>query len=208
MFFNEEKFRNAVLFFLNHCNNAKLGKTKLLKLFYFLDFGFYQKYKRSLTGSTYVRYKYGPIPTEAERVFKQLQKEHQIASFQRTFHGKSQTRYEALAEFNFGIFGPDELDFMLAVARFFSPHTATEMTELAHSETPWRVTPQSEFISYELAAMRSLTYLEEVERLKEISSSLSADDIIRNTPGLLKEIKESTKDLSKTKYYSFEEVFG
>lgn len=208
MIFNENKFRNAVLFFLNHCNNAKLGKTKLLKLFYFLDFGFYQKYKRSITGSTYVKYKYGPIPTEAERIFRQLQKENQVISFQKTFHGKSQTRYEALAEFNSGIFNPEELDFMWAIARFFSPHNAADMKAIAHSETPWRVTLQGEYVSYELAAMRSLTHLEDVERLKEISSSLSADDIIRNTPGLLKEIKDSIKGLSKAKFYSFEDVFG
>jgi len=208
MIFNEGKFRNVVLFFLNHCNNAKLGKTKLLKLFYFLDFGFYHKYERSITGSTYVRYKFGPIPTEAERVFKELQKDNQIISFQKTFHGKSQTRYEALAEFNSGIFGAEELDFMWAIARFFSPHNAADMTAIAHSETPWRVTPQGEYVSYELAAMRSLTHLEEVGRLKEISSSLSADDIIRNTPKLLKEIRESIEGLSKAKFYSFEEVFG
>lgn len=208
MIFNEEKFRNVILFFLAHANNSKLGKTKLMKLFYFLDFGFYERYKRAITNSTYVNYQYGPIPTEAERVIREQKKEHQIKTFQSTYHRKTQTRFTALAEFNSKIFDQKELDFMWAIARTFSPLNADEMTKLAHSETPWHTTPPGEYVSYELADMRSLTNLEEVGRLKEIAYSLSNDDIIQNTPGLVKEIKDAIKSLSDSEFYSFEEVFG
>ena len=97
---------------------------------------------------------------------------------------------------------------MWAIARTFTPLNADEMSKLAHSETPARVTPAREYVSYELAEMRSLANLEEVEKLKDIASSLSIDDIIKNTPGLVEEIKDSIRSLPDSEFYSFEEVFS
>ena len=51
--YSREKQKNALLYFIGHTNNSKLGKTKLLKLLYFLDFGFFEKHDRSVTGDVY-----------------------------------------------------------------------------------------------------------------------------------------------------------
>lgn len=208
MIFNEDKFKNVVLFFLTHCNNAQLGKTKLLKLFYFLDFGYYAEKQISITGSSYVRYQYGPIPAEAENILKQMKNDHQIISFNATYHGKKQTRYAALADFNPDLFTKDELNYLWSIARTYSLLNADEIMNIAHSETPWLVTEPLKFISYELAKMRDLTNLEEVRKLKKVATTLSYNDIIKNTPTLCDDIKKAIHSLSKSKFYTYDEVFN
>jgi len=208
MILNEDKFKNVVLFFLTHCNNSQLGKTKLLKLFYFLDFGYYAENEKSITNSTYVRYQYGPIPAIAESLLRQMKKDHQIMSFNATYHGKRQTRYAALAGFNPDLFTKDELNYLWAVARTYSLLNADEVMSIAHSETPWLVTEPLQFISYELAKLRDLTNLEEVRKLKKVAATLTYDDIIKNTPNLLDGVKEAIGLLPKSKFYSYDEVFN
>ena len=53
---NEKKYKNAILFFANRIRNGTLGKLKLMKLLYFLDFDFFEKYGRSVTGDEYLRF--------------------------------------------------------------------------------------------------------------------------------------------------------
>jgi len=51
---NKEKYINALLYFIENCNNKFLGKTKLNKLFYYLDFIYYRDHKVSVTLDIYI----------------------------------------------------------------------------------------------------------------------------------------------------------
>ncbi len=44
---DEKKYKNAILFFAKKIQNGTLGKLKLMKLLYFLDFDFFEKYGRA-----------------------------------------------------------------------------------------------------------------------------------------------------------------
>src|ERR1700732_4509384 len=59
--YDREKLVEAVLFFSQ--NVKKLGKVKLFKLLYFLDFEHYRDTGRSVTGMEYVAWKMGPVPS-------------------------------------------------------------------------------------------------------------------------------------------------
>ncbi len=69
---NEKKYKNAVLFFAKKMQNGTLGKLKMMKLLYFLDFDFFEKYGRSVTGDSYLRFENGPVPQNAERILKMM----------------------------------------------------------------------------------------------------------------------------------------
>ena len=69
---NEKKYKNAVLFFAKKIQNGTLGKLKLMKLLYFLDFDFFEKYGRSVTGDEYLRFEYGPVPRMGEKILKEM----------------------------------------------------------------------------------------------------------------------------------------
>lgn len=57
---NREKFIQATLYFAHH--TAALGKVKLFKLLYLLDFEHFQQTGRSVTGMEYRAWKMGPVP--------------------------------------------------------------------------------------------------------------------------------------------------
>jgi len=57
-----EKLINAILFFAH--NTKRLGKIKLFKLLYLLDFEHFRQTGRSVTGLDYQAWKFGPVPVE------------------------------------------------------------------------------------------------------------------------------------------------
>ncbi|MCQ4437482.1 Panacea domain-containing protein, partial [Clostridioides difficile] len=57
---DRQKLVEAVLFFATHVK--KLGKVKLFKLLYFLDFEHFRDTGRSVTGMDYDAWKRGPGP--------------------------------------------------------------------------------------------------------------------------------------------------
>ncbi len=62
---NWRKYRQALLTFLITCNIAHLGKSKLMKRLYYLDFDHFEKYGTSVTGEAYRRRQQGPFPSNA-----------------------------------------------------------------------------------------------------------------------------------------------
>ena len=70
---NEKKYKNAVLFFANKIRNGTLGKLKIMKLLYYLDFDFFEKYGRSVTGDQYLRFELGPVPRMAEKILRGME---------------------------------------------------------------------------------------------------------------------------------------
>lgn len=57
-----EKLVNAILFFAHATKH--LGKIKLFKLLYLLDFEHFRQTGRSVTGLDYQAWKFGPVPVE------------------------------------------------------------------------------------------------------------------------------------------------
>ena len=53
---NKLKYKNAVLYFIKHCNgnNQPLDYEKLSQLLYYLDFINYRDRKKSITGDFYI----------------------------------------------------------------------------------------------------------------------------------------------------------
>jgi prephenate dehydrogenase len=71
-----EKYKNAVLFFAKNLNKFQLGKTKLAKLLYYLDFISYRDKKKTVTGTLYYKQEFGPLakdPKSLKMVFCVLQ---------------------------------------------------------------------------------------------------------------------------------------
>ena len=69
---NQKKYKNAILFFAKRVQNGTLGKLKIMKLLYYLDFDFFEKYGHSITGDEYLRFDNGPVPRMAEKLLKEM----------------------------------------------------------------------------------------------------------------------------------------
>ncbi len=60
--------QQVILYFLERINHVHLGRTKRMKLFYFVDFDHLEKYGRSVVGSVYRKLPHGPYPKDAEKL--------------------------------------------------------------------------------------------------------------------------------------------
>ena len=169
---NKEKYVNAILFFATHTPN--LGRVKLNKLLYFLDFDHFEKYGNPVTGDLYENNELGPVPVSAEKFVSDMESKglvevviEPVIDYVR-YHIVPRVRYDA------SIFEPSEVEMLCAVAEKWANHTAKEMVIASHGEAPWIATKLGEIIPYPLAHYRGKfeepSYDEEPRELISLSS--------------------------------------
>lgn len=153
---DQAKYRNAVLFFAHRINNGTLGKLKLMKLLYFLDFDFFEKYGSSVTGDEYLRFENGPVPRMAEKVLKAMNG-HDIKITRRKIAKgyNDQQLIEPLKDFNISVFSKEEILMFEEIADKWEKFSGTEMKNASHGEAPWIATKPNEVIDYNLAYYRN-----------------------------------------------------
>jgi len=153
---NEEKYKNVILFFANKIKNGTLGKLKMMKLLYFLDFDFFEKYDKSITGDEYLRFENGPVPRMAEKILKEMQgKEIKILNIKIAKGYNDQQRIEPLKCFDLNLFSKEELLMMEEIAEKWEKFSGTEMKNASHGEAPWIATKPDEIIDYNLSYYRN-----------------------------------------------------
>src|SRR3989344_7236121 len=152
---NQAKYRNAILFFANRIQNGTLGKLKLMKLLYYFDFDFFEKYGRSITGDEYLRFENGPVPRMAEKFFKQMDGKDIKISKRKIADGyRDQQHIEALAPFDITVFDKEEILLLEELASKWERFSGTEMKSATHGEAPWIATAPNAVIDYNLAYYR------------------------------------------------------
>ena len=153
---NEKKYKNAILFFAKKIQNGTLGKLKMMKLLYFLDFDFFEKYGRSVTGDEYLRFEYGPVPRMGEKILKEMSgNEIQITKCKIADGLNDQMHIEALKDFDMNVFTKEELLMLEEVADKWEKFAGTEMKNASHGEAPWIATKSNDVIDYNLAYYRN-----------------------------------------------------
>ncbi len=153
---NEKKYKNAILFFAKKIQNGTLGKLKMMKLLYYLDFDFFEKYGTSVTGDEYLRFENGPVPRMGEKMLKTMNGK-EIKITRRTIGGnyKDQLHIEAAKDFDVSVFTKEELLMLEEIASKWEKLTGTEMKSATHGEAPWIATKPDEVIDYNLAYYRN-----------------------------------------------------
>lgn len=153
---NQKKYKNAVLFFAKKIRNGTLGKLKMMKLLYYLDFDFFEKYGRSITGDEYLRFENGPVPRKAEKMLKEMNGKEIKISTRKIGNGyNDQMHIEAQSEFDMNVFEKEELLMLEEIATKWEKFTGTEMKNASHGEAPWIATKPNEIIDYNLALYRN-----------------------------------------------------
>lgn len=153
---NEEKYKNVILFFANKAQNNTLGKLKMMKLLYFFDFDFFEKYEKSITGDEYLRFENGPAPRMAEKILKEMNgKEIKITKKKIGAGYNDQHHISPLQEFNFKLFTKEELLMMEEIADKWEKFSGSEMKNASYGEAPWIATKPNNVIDYNLAYYRN-----------------------------------------------------
>lgn len=153
---NKKKYKNVILFFANNIKNGTLGKLKIMKLLYFLDFDFFEKYGKSVTGDEYLRFARGPVPRMAEKILKEMQgKEIKVRRIKMSSGYQDQQLVEPLKNFDLNLFSKEELLMMKDIVKKWENFSGTEMKNASHGEAPWIATKPDGVIDYNLSYYRN-----------------------------------------------------
>jgi uncharacterized phage-associated protein len=171
---HREKLINATIYFANHTKYC--GKTKLLKLLYFLDFSYFKQTGKPVTGLDYFAWEMGPVPTDFfEELSGKMKPDMKIAINELPGEGFQQIRPKK--QFDSQYFSNKEMKLLDDIAFIFKDAKADAMVESTHLKNePWDKTlkEKGEFqkIDYMLAIdseLLSLPYDEAQERMEERS---------------------------------------
>ncbi len=155
-----EKLINVIIFFANH--TRFLGKTKLCKLLYFLDFGHFKETGRSVTGLEYYAWKMGPVPVALYEEVEMPEPDlgQKVEFVEKPTKRGPMLEVKPLADFDEALFSKRELRMMRGLADEFRDTQAEDMIEAAHLENqPWHKIyveqgKRQSLIPYELALRR------------------------------------------------------
>jgi uncharacterized phage-associated protein len=171
---SEEKLQQVILYFLEHINNVHLGRTKLMKLLYFVDFNHYEAYGQSVTGAVYRKLPHGPYPDKIEKIIKKMEMTGLAREVKVAHKGFSQTRLLTLgAKFNPAKFSGAELQTLERVAADWADATAAQIEAATHREAPWAGTADGKTIDYEMAEYRRAIGFEPLDGLLARSKKLA-----------------------------------
>lgn len=147
---NPEKLREVLLYILEKVGaKPNIGETVLYKLLYFIDFDYYEKYGRSITGLTYIRNHFGPTPAKSfADVISGMEKQDEIEIVETKFFTNKQKKYLPTVKSELQKLSAKELTHINEELVRLSDKTASELTELSHYDTPWVVAKQGKKIEY------------------------------------------------------------
>ncbi|MFA5800170.1 MAG: Panacea domain-containing protein [Candidatus Peribacteraceae bacterium] len=151
------KYRETILFFLEHIPRETLGKLKLMKLLYFADFDHYERHKKFLLGETYLRWDNGPMPRTAKKVLEKMAAQRVITIEKKPMPAPYNDReiYRQLRPYDPKAFMPEEVETLHHVAEKWKHHTETEIKNATHGDPPWIATPKDAVIDYNLVFYRN-----------------------------------------------------
>jgi uncharacterized phage-associated protein len=154
--FSEEKMQQVILYFLEHINNVHLGRTKLMKLLYFVDFDHMEKYGRPVTGAVYRKLPHGPYPKDAEKLIERMETKGLVKQIKIKAGSYPQHRLITLgAKFDPDAFSGAEMQTLEKVATDWADATAAQIEAATHAQAPWAGTQAGKVIDYEMAEYRT-----------------------------------------------------
>lgn len=158
---NEKKYKNAILFLSKNVGQGSVwGKKKMYKLLYFLDFDFFEKYEKPITGDVYHRIQMGPAPTYFDSMVDELVKE-KLLKVGRGKSGPGYTDayvYKALENPDLSVFDEKEVKMLKRIVRTYGNKTGNQLETLTHKEAPYLAVDEGEEMPLELAHYRGTKF--------------------------------------------------
>lgn len=150
---NYSKYKQMILAFLRSKEGVggKIPKTKLAKLLYLADFAWFYKKLESMSGMTYRKMQFGPVPEPYFRAIDELFEEGVINIDTKTKDGAfliHQTRSgerEKLTELN-----ESEKKLIKNISSKWGDKRTNEIVKFTHNQLPYLICDDNEIIPYSL----------------------------------------------------------
>lgn len=155
-----EKVGIIASYFADH--TKKLYVTKLLKLFYYLDFISYKTRGAPVTNDVYFKLPYGPVPSAIKNEIDILSQDNvlgtgfkrQLSSYiklQRDEKDSGNLVININRDYNLRKLANSELELLKSITETFKETTAKALSNQTHREKPWLSTSDNSVIDYRLA---------------------------------------------------------
>ena len=153
------KLKAVLLYFCSNTDPKFLGKVKLMKLFYFLDFGNVKKYGSPVTFDCYVNLEHGPIPSMIKNLVDEVSEDIDYSVLADTISCETSENSKMIrivpkrkfTDEDKKYFSQTELEILENVCERFNSSNKKSIEDLSHSESPWRMTTIFDNIPYTLA---------------------------------------------------------
>lgn len=163
---NPEKLREVLLYVLGKIGaKPNVGETVLYKLLYFIDFDYYEKTGKSITGLGYIRNHFGPTPSrDFETVVESMKANEELEIIETKYYKNTLKKYLPLKDATLDNLSAKELQHIDETLARLGDKTATELSQLSHYDTPWLTAREGKIIAYRGVFYRtSLTAVTEPE---------------------------------------------
>jgi len=152
---SEKKYQEVILYLAEKLGGEIKGKKKLAKLLYFVDFDFFEKFQKSITGDTYKALPMGPFPVTMEKILVDMANEKMIIiKSEKERGGYNPTEIYKVSAKAKGLFSKDEQQILDRVVLKYGHLTGKQLEDLTHAEAPYIGTAPNQEITYELAFYR------------------------------------------------------
>lgn len=145
---NYEKYKEMILAFLRM--NKHVTKTKLAKLLYLADFGWFYTHLQSMSGMQYRKIQYGPVADPYFRIIDEMSDAGEIA-IEQTDEGAmriSQTR--GSAKVVLAALTSEEKQFMEKVDNKWKGKKTADIVAFTHKQLPYLFAEDNEIVSYDV----------------------------------------------------------
>lgn len=152
---DKEKYKAAFLYIAKSVGKIE-GMKKAYKLFYFLDFDFYEAYGKPFTGDVYKSLQMGPVPVYFQSVIGELVQEGKVrVDHQRMSptHEFDTNIYVPLMESDYS-FTKEEKKMLDRTVKLYGNQTGKNLENISHSEAPYNAVEIGQIIPYEYSIYR------------------------------------------------------
>lgn len=157
-----KKYEAAVKYILSKLGVVE-GRKKLYKLFYYIDFDYFELNNRSITGDIYLKWPMGPVPQQLQAVINDMDCVIQKSKKTQPHHENGTCFYELKsgAVLDFSALTKDEMKMIDRVVAKYGKMSGGQLEALTHSEPPYNAVGDREQIPYEYSYYRDTPDLNE-----------------------------------------------
>jgi len=143
---NNEKFKQMYFYILRYFKDG-IPKTKLAKLLYLADFGYFYDNLASMSGVRYVRRDYGPV---ADIFFELTDDLYDKGKINIKPYDYALMINSTTIEQDDGLLSDEEKALISKICVFWKDKRTSEIVNFTHEQKPWKMCRDGEYIPYSL----------------------------------------------------------
>lgn len=145
---NYEKYRQMILAFLRL--DGEITKTKLAKLLYFADFGWFYFHLESMSGMQYRKLPYGPVSEVYFRLVDEMFDNGEINITQTKDGAMMISESRSGAKVDLSLINNEEKKLIQKIEKKWKNKKTSEIVDFTHKQFPYLYAKENEIISYGL----------------------------------------------------------